>query len=359
MPYQYKDKKKNISQLDDYMLTRTLGMFEYTGLPKTIPAKELERIIQTAGMAYITECNGELYAFRGTLGGVQDAYGRPVDIVIANTYLNFYKTLNVEEDGVLIRNDDCYMGIMPLVNKANTMIAENDVSMTIWGINSRIQKTISAPDDTTRASAELYLKRTVDGELAVIGDNALFDGVKVQSNATHGVSITEMIEYNQYLKASLYNELGISSNFNMKRERLVSGEVDQNEDSLFPFVYAMFQCRLEAVAKINEKYGTEITVDFGSVWKLKQIELERELDEPENEGSDPADSESSLETVHSQEVIDDNDNGSEAKPTTPEPEPTEPEEVEEEPEQEPDQNPDPEDEPDEDDESSDPEEDKE
>lgn len=316
MSYKYKDKPKNIRQANDYMLARTLGMFEYTGLPDTIPAKELERIIQTNGFAYITECEGELYAFAGTMGGVMNAYGRPVDIVIANTYLNFFKTLKIDTDGVLMRNDDCYLGVLRLIDKANTMMCENEVSMSVWGINSRIQKTIAAPDDKTKDSAEQYLKRIESGDLAVIGENIMFDGVKVHGGGNSGsASIKEMIEYQQYLKAGMYNELGISSNFNMKRERLLSGEVEQSEDSLFPLVYAMFQNRLEAVAQINEKYGLNITVDFGSVWKLKQVEIERGLDETDSTSDNQGSDSDPAATTITEEVIDDNGDGSEAEGT--------------------------------------------
>ena len=82
-----------------------------------------------------------------------------------------------------------------------------------------------------------------------------------------------MTEFQQYLKGSLYNEVGLSANFNMKRERLISSEVDQGEDSLFPFVYNMMKCRIKAVEQINKMFDTQIVVDFGSVWHFKNKEL--------------------------------------------------------------------------------------
>ena len=82
-----------------------------------------------------------------------------------------------------------------------------------------------------------------------------------------------MTEFQQYLKGSLYNEVGLSSNFNMKRERLISSELDASEDSLFPYVYNMMRCRIEAVKKINEMFDLNIQVDFGSVWHFKNKEL--------------------------------------------------------------------------------------
>lgn len=274
MAYNYKNKVSNVKQMNKYMLAKTLSMFEWSGLPATIPRRELERLLQTHGHAFITEIDGKFYAFAGGLGGEADVYGNPTQITIANTALKFNKTLSLADDGVFIRNDDFEMGLLQLFEKQNTLIAENEINMVIWGYNSRAQKVISSPDDKTQASAESYIKKLIDGELSVIGENAFFDGVKVQTGTgANSASITEMIENQQYLKGSLNNEVGISANFNLKRERLVSSEVEQTDAGLFPLVYNMMENRINAAALLNEKYGLTITVDFGSVWADKQKEL--------------------------------------------------------------------------------------
>lgn len=292
MAYDYKAKKKNIAQLVNYMLTKTLSMFEYSGLPETIPRKELERLLQVHGYAFITKApDGELYAFTGSLGAANKSpYGEPTEITIANPALNFNKTLNLKEDGVLICNDDLRMGLIPYYEKQNTLIVENDINMVVWGYNSRSIKTISAPDDKTRESADAYLRKIVDGDISVIGENPFFDGVRVQSTNTGGggVTIQAMIEYHQYLTAKMFNEVGLAANFNMKRERLISSELDQSEDSLFPMVYNMMANRISGIEAVNTMFGLEILVDFGSVWAQKNKEL---VDgNPENNEEPAADS---------------------------------------------------------------------
>lgn len=274
MAYDYKAKKANILTLNKYMLAKTVSMFEYEGLPETIPYEELEKIVQQNGYAFITKHDGKLYAFAGSLGGELDVYGNPQDITITNTALNLSKTFKVATDGVLIRNDDMRIGLMPLYEKANTFLVENDINMMMWGYNSRSQKVISAPDDKTKENADLYLKKLIDGDISVIGENALFDGIKVNgSSNSQAATVTQMVELQQYIKASLFNEVGISANFNMKRERLVSGEVDQSEDSLFPFVYNMMKCRIKGIEALNAKYELTVKVDFGSIWHIKNKEL--------------------------------------------------------------------------------------
>ena len=289
--FNYKDKKKNLRDLNNYMLAKTLSMFEWENLPETIPYKELEKLLQINGFAFITKFKNDLYAFNGALGGENDAYGNPTKFIISNPHLKFNETLDIEKDGVLIYNDDLAMGLIPLLDRYNTFLVENDINMMMYGYNSRTQKLISASDDKTKASAESVVKKSIEGDIAVIGESVIFEGIKVHSGAnSSGVSITNLTEFHQYIKASLYNEIGLSANFNMKRERLTAGEIEVGDDSNYPFVYNMLKCRVKATELLNEMYSLDINVDFGSVWAKSSKEV---IDDKLDTGKKPDE----LETV--------------------------------------------------------------
>lgn len=275
MSYNFKNKTGNIKTLNIQMLNKTASMFEYEGLPETIPYFELEKILQSNGYGFITEHNGELYCFSGSLGGEQDAYLNYKDFIVSNAPLNLFKQLSLANDGVLIKNDDYMQGLLPIFERYNTFIVENDINIMLYGYNTRTQKLISASDDKTKQSAELFVKRSVEGEIAIIGENGLFEGVKlhaVPSSQSGGVN--SLIELHQYLKGSMFNEVGLSATFNMKRERLLSSEVDQSEGSLLVLVYNMLKCRLEAIEKINAKYNLQIKIKLGGVWEVKKVDTE-------------------------------------------------------------------------------------
>lgn len=266
--YKVNDKKANIRELNNYMLAKTLGMFNYSGLPETIPQRELERLLQLKGYAFITEVDGNLYAFHGGLGGTQDVYGLPTEIVISNPALNLTKTLDLKKDGVLIVNDSMGIGLSPIFERFNTLMVENFITMNMSSFNTRMTKVISASDDRTRESANAYIKKLEDGEQTVIGENAFFEGVKVHGNSGNSApSITSLIEYHQYLRASMYNEVGIDLPYNMKRERLNKAEVEQDTKAPRVLINNLYQCRLEGLKKLNEKYNLSITIEFSGAWK--------------------------------------------------------------------------------------------
>lgn len=269
--YEVNEKEKNIRELNAYMLAKTLGMFEYSGLPASIPQRELERMLQMNGYAFITEHDGALYALAGGLGGMPDVYGLPTEINVSNPALGISKTYNLKNDGVLIVNDLMRLGLKPLFDRFNTLLVENHITMDLNTFNTRLTTVISAGDDRTKQSAEMFLKRLKAGEPTVIGENAFFDGVKVHGgNSSSTAPITSLIEYHQYLKSALYNEVGIDSPYNMKRERLNTAEVEQDTNSLSVLVDSMYRCRVSGIEEVNAKYGLEIKVNFSGVWKNEE-----------------------------------------------------------------------------------------
>lgn len=283
--FKINDKAKNIRLLNNYMLAKTLSMFKWEGLPESIPAVELEKLLQKYGYAFYTEINGEPLVLHGSLGGKEDAYYRPTKILISNPNIRFSGELDVNNDGVLIKNDSMMLGLIPLLEKYHSLMVENTITLDLNGFNSRKTSLLSASDDKTRESAELFLKRLRKGEPAVIGENAIFDGIKVHNSGGNSTSpIIPLIEYQQYLKANLYAELGINSPFNMKRERLVTDEVNQQVDSLLVFVLNMMEERRNAIQQINTRSKKDIRISFASVWAKLAIQQMEGMENREGNG---------------------------------------------------------------------------
>lgn len=289
VPWDRKEKDRNTRNQVMYMLDRSLLMFEYHGLPDSIPAIELERLLQSNGFAGVTEVQGELYAFYGGLGGEQDVYGRPTTMVISNPALDYNATLTIDEDVILMRNDSMMLGLIPTFAKYCSLLNENEITMALASISQRVNNLISVADDNTASSADKYLKQLEDGKLGYIFESKLFDSLQTNPMNSAGGSISDLIELQQYLKASMYNEIGLNANYNMKRERLNSAEVEMNSDNLYPLVDNMLEHRRIALEQINEKYGTEISVEFNSSWdyRINQGEdIDDEyLEQADNEGN--------------------------------------------------------------------------
>ena len=268
---QIRDKDTAVTEFIANTLAKTQSMFEYEGLPDSIPQKELERLLQTTGNAFVTSVDGVLYALSGGKGGEPDVYGRATLYTVANPALKLNKTYDIQKDGVLIENDSNGESLLPLIGRYAVLHTDGLISLNTASILTRITMLISAGDDKTKQSADEFLRKIQDGEFSIIGENAFFKGVNMQTApTTNSVYITQLIELIQYYKASMYNELGLNANYNMKRERLNLGEVSMNVDVLLPYVDNMLKERQNAVEKINEMFDTEISVKLASSWGLER-----------------------------------------------------------------------------------------
>ena len=288
--FDFEEKDVNVFTQSMYMLNRTQSIFEYSGLPDSIPARVLELYIQVNGHCIFTKYNNTFYIFTGGLGGEPDVYYMPTLYTVANPALNLSKQYKIGKDGIVINNDAMYIGLMPLFNKYASLITETELSMHIAVINSRIIDLIAAADDNTKESAEKFLDDIKAGKLGIIATNLFLDDVSLQTlpytSAGHSNNITQLIEMEQYAKAAWLNDLGLNANYNMKREALSTAESQLNDDALRPLIDNMLECRRTAIEKINEMYGLDISVELASSWKDNQVEIEAELEKLEND-ADP------------------------------------------------------------------------
>ena len=160
-------------------------------------------------------------------------------------------------------------------------MVENEITMRLSTYNARIQTLISAGTDQTINDAQKYLSQIIDGNLGIIGENAFFSDLKThnaQSAAKQDIS--QLIQLQQFYKSDLYNELGLSSLNNMKKERMNIDEVNANNDNIYPYVDGMLRNRMEGLTMVNKLFNGNIEVDFSSTWKDKADNRNTPKEEP-------------------------------------------------------------------------------
>ena len=263
-------------------LIRTQKMFKYSNLPKSLPKEQLELLLQRNGYAIITKVNGELYAFYGGLGGEPNEYYLPTIATVANPALKFSKSMVIDKECVVIKNDVMFMGLMPLIQSTSYLLAQADISFKYALINGRMKAIVTAPNDEVKKSLDEMFKQIEEGSsLKVVVDDDLMNELKVSPYGSNDNGI-DIIELKQYIIGSFYQKLGIQSNFNMKREALNSAESALNDDILYPLIDEMLEQRQEGIKKINELYGTNISVELSSVWKQLRDQEEQAVNVDED-----------------------------------------------------------------------------
>lgn len=286
-----KDKKRLVDYWIRLFFNRTLTMFEWKNLPEELPQRQIELIIQTHAFAVFPKdlIKDKHYVMWGGLGFLPDGYYEPTKAILVNPFLKYNEQLDIKReyrdgDAVVIYNDSMRMGLLNIHELYANLLAENILSLRYGTINARIPSLISADNDVTKESAEQFLKDIEDGtNYGIIAGTPFFENLKTNeygkgADSTH---IKELIEEQQYLKSSWWNDLGINANFNMKREAINESEASMGEDALLPLVDDMLECRKRGVKLLNALWGTNIEVELSSSWKKirKEIEVDQKVEE--------------------------------------------------------------------------------
>lgn len=267
------NKSATYDTLMQISLAKTNNMFEYSGLPDTIPAYILENYLQINGFAIIARPKDNkdkgLYAYFGGLGGKQDEYYRPTVANVANPFQSFSEAYNIGENCAIIKNDLFYMGLVPLNNIYAELATESLLSMRVGSILTRLQKIFTAPNDTAKIAYDKYINDLINGKMLAVVDSNIIQNMQANNidTGSNTRSLEQLTEYHRYILGSWYNELGLKSSFNMKRERLTDDEIQLDSTATASYINSMLRCRQEGVKDVNRLFGTNISVRLGGVWR--------------------------------------------------------------------------------------------
>lgn len=314
--YQFEFGKKYLFDKDLYlrnfindMLCRCYAMFDYKNLPNTIQKQDIEKYLLLNGHCIFTKENNNFYVFNGDFTGIENVYHRLHKYIVVNAALNLNKEYETENnaDCVLIQNDSERQGFFHLFSKYGIMLNDCEISLNMLSVLNRIPYLITTAEEKTKTNAELFLNKIKNGDFSIIADNAFLESLKsIPLNNTNNNQINNLIELNQYIKASAFNSIGLNANWNSKRERLNTSEISLNEDSLTPLIENMLYSRQQAIKAINEKYGLDIEVDLSNVWKQKEQEIKTTIadlqDKEKTNDSEKTETQETQETTETQET---------------------------------------------------------
>lgn len=282
-----KDKQQLINSYLGYMFNKTVKMFEYEDLPDTIPAREIELLLQVCKFFIATEVDGKYYIFFGGLGGQPNEYYQPTQAIVTSPYLKYSEVLDIADktkDGnaLVCWNDSLHMGLYPLNLRYASLLTETDLTLKYHLVNLRFNNVFTADDDATKTSLEKMYEDVENGTgYGIIVTKQFMDETninKVDTKQNSNAPLKDIIETKQYLIGSWLNEIGLNANFNMKRESLNESETSINEFALIPQIDDMLDIRVKFWNEFNKKFGTNVKVKLSSAWKLQREKIEQEKD---------------------------------------------------------------------------------
>ena len=242
------------------------------GLPDNIEDTFLKLVLYTQGKVifFKPEELGEVTALNGSGQNTPTLYYMPSKYLVVNPRLKKSYTLTPGKDcePVYLSETDKYNsdgitgGLYELIRRTATMLADNDISINVAQKNTRLTNIISADTQNTKDSIEAVVGKMIEGDPNIIVKSSLID--RLQSipfiQNVNNQNLIQLIEVQQYILAHFYELIGLQTHDQMKRERLITAEInDGTELSLFN-IDDMITSLRDGFDRVNAMFGTEITV---------------------------------------------------------------------------------------------------
>lgn len=244
----------------------------FEGLPDTIEPTFFKWCLYVTGkVTFFRDDDGTLLALNGVPSNEPDIYYIPTNILVTNPRLKKSYDLVRDEDCVEVycTETDKYNfgyigGVYQLLSKTATMLADNDISINVAQKNTRLINIIAADDQDTKNSVDIVFKKMYSGEpYAVVQSNLISDLKAIPLTATTSNSgIVQLVELHQYILSHFYEALGIQTHDNMKKERLITAELNEDTALVRMNIENIFTTIKSGIDKVNEMFGTNITVEI-------------------------------------------------------------------------------------------------
>ena len=261
------EKNKISSIISDYLFNNALSIFRYDGLPDNVKGVDIEKNLLRFGKILFTKWRNEFYIFSYSDTGNQNYLGEYTHYQVHNPYINCDEIFS-NDNAVKIKNNDTAEPLTSLMGVYAELLTESYITLNIADINSRIPFLVSARDNATKNSAEIFLNQILNGKQGIIAEQPLFDSLNINPLTDHQ-NLQQIIELNKFFYSDYFQKIGLTNLYNNVHDRISATETEFTATSIYPYVDNMKRNRDIAVEKINAMFGLSVTVEFSSSWDYR------------------------------------------------------------------------------------------
>ena len=260
----------------------SISMFDWQNLPNTIDARFLELALFNDGMAVFFK--DEVMGYLGLqvmIGGTLDVYRIPITRTAFAQ--NGYQMKLDQSNSVIIFNNMLHTNSILDVQEMSKRLYEIQRTIDINVIQQKTPKIITCTENQRLVMKNLYAQY-MGNEPFIFGDKNLdLSGIK-----TFDTTSPYVADKLYDLKTQYWNEaltyLGISNVNTVKKERMITDEVQRNLGGTIASRYSRLFMRQQACEQINKMFGLNISVDYREdmqvldTYDANQANLSNEID---------------------------------------------------------------------------------
>lgn len=269
------------------LLNYCLGIYKYTGLPESLPSREILVNLILTGHAVIFKNKGELVTAKTTLYDF-DLYYRPTKATYGNVKIPFRKLVlgdNAEViyltriQGNIFTQQAVDSGLSTYIKRYARQLADLESSINIYTVNTRYTAYPVGATDQVRQSIAAFYNSIEMGRRAVITDDAIieaFRNVDLPGSSSRD-NLNDLIIARDKILAMFFREIGIKMEQEQKKAQLTEDEVTADEQLLLINVQDMLEVQREGLERVNKHFGTSIKVAVNPIFDRATYQRKEEV----------------------------------------------------------------------------------
>lgn len=267
------------------LLSLSCGMFGYENLPDDLTSQILEMSIMVGTNLCFYKPLDKVYLCTYVVDGNLDFYNRPLNVEV-KAFNGRTLATNVPFADIVLVRDNIFnippvLAYLEYIGKMESIEITLDKQIDL----AKLPAVFKGEPETIKSFKNLFNKRYSFDPIAVT-DKSMIDNTFEQFDINYPIQPESLMELYKNYRNFVMESMGIYGISSQKRERLLVGEVQSQND----YVDMIYQQRLNErkrfVEECNEKFGTNI--ELVEVWKQyrrEEMELQGEQQEIITEAS--------------------------------------------------------------------------
>ncbi|MBR3359990.1 MAG: hypothetical protein IKG39_01485 [Lachnospiraceae bacterium] len=261
-----------------YLFEKVISIYKWEGIPDSWAVNYF--LYTLFGKGFLAVFDTEEYGVipnECALAGYNVFY-QPTTALVANPALRENRRMLIGEECELIKMQPNYSGVMDIVSNYADLMALAMETAGINLLNSKLSYVFFSDNQANAASFKKLYDQIASGEPMAVIDNDLIgiEGEKHWELFTQNVGqnyITDRVLTDMRTLENMFNtEIGIPNANTMKRERLISDEVNSNNIDTQSKVILWLETMQNDIKKVNEMFGLNISVKYR--YEDKEVEAD-------------------------------------------------------------------------------------
>ncbi len=242
----------------DWLRNIATNIFQWEGLPEYMPKWAIEHFLFEYGTAlFFSDPEKGFLVLRGTGNGTKSVYGEDIAFQV-NAYN--YHTTRTAMESVLIWNNNTKSPTEPIIRAFAARLASVE-RVTDTNMNAQKTPVLLVGEEKNILTLKNIYRKYEGNEPVIYGDKNYMNNQSIQAISTLAPYIIDKLDVH---KQNLWNEaltfLGIQNANTDKRERLITDEVNANNEHIKTNLDVMLNQRQQAAERINKMFGQNISV---------------------------------------------------------------------------------------------------